>query len=62
NFIPSFTWGGINGFTTFRLQQVFDVAQRVVARRNMDFPDTDRHILEHIFEISREHRTWEKNV
>ncbi|MGF1636981.1 MAG: putative sugar nucleotidyl transferase, partial [Cyclobacteriaceae bacterium] len=39
NFIPSFTWGGINGFTTFRLQQVFDVAQRVVARRNMDFPD-----------------------
>lgn len=46
--IPSFSWGGKAGFETFRLEKAFEVAERVMARRKIDFTDEDKSILEKI--------------
>jgi hypothetical protein len=56
NFIPSFCWGGSQGFKTYKLNKVFEVAEVVMQRRNIKLTDTDRNILAHIFEISAQFR------
>ena len=34
NYIPSFTWGGTAGFTTYQLNKALDTATKVLARKN----------------------------
>jgi hypothetical protein len=60
NFVPSFTWGGSTGFSTYSLGKVFETAERVMARRGQNLEESDKEILKHIFESSSEHRFWEK--
>ncbi len=45
-FIPSFSWGGKAGFTQFKMEKAFEVAERVMARRSIDFTEEDQKILE----------------
>ena len=56
NFIPSFSWGGASGFTTYQMRKVKEVAKVVMSRRNMEFDAVEERILEHVFEISKEYR------
>lgn len=60
NFIPSFSWGGAQGFTTYSLNKANDTASRVMMRRKKDFDEIEKIILEHIFHSSSYHRVWEK--
>jgi UDP-N-acetylglucosamine diphosphorylase/glucosamine-1-phosphate N-acetyltransferase len=48
NFIPSFAWGGVSGFQPYNLDKALLVAYRVFKRRDIDFTDADKKILEHI--------------
>jgi UDP-N-acetylglucosamine diphosphorylase/glucosamine-1-phosphate N-acetyltransferase len=57
NFIPSFSWGGSAGFTTYKTQKAFEVAEVVMARRNVKFSEVDKAILEHVF---NETATWRR--
>ncbi|QSS97230.1 GlmU family protein [Psychroflexus sp. ALD_RP9] len=56
NFIPSFSWGGSQGFKTYKLDKVFEVADVVMQRRNLNLTDIDRQILQHIFDKSAQFR------
>lgn len=56
NFIPSFTWGGYGGFTTYLTKKAFEVAKTVMSRRNMEFTQQDADILEHVFEETKKYR------
>jgi len=56
NFIPSFAMGGNHGFREYRLNAFFDVAKLVMKRRNIEFNDTERDIISHIFESTRKYR------
>lgn len=56
NFVPSFSWGGAAGFTTYKLKDAFDVAEKVFERRNMVFDDIEKTILTHVFEITEKYR------
>ena len=56
NFIPSFSWGGSSGFTTYLTRKAFEVAEIVMARRDVAFTDDDKAILEHVFEVSKQYR------
>lgn len=56
NFIPSFSWGGASGFTTYQLKKVYEVAEVVMKRRNMVLDDDEKEILEKVFEITRKFR------
>ncbi|HSD08314.1 GlmU family protein [Flavobacterium sp.] len=56
NFVPSFSWGGATGFTTYVTKKAFETARLVMSRRNVDFDEKEAAILEHIFEESKKWR------
>lgn len=56
NFIPSFSWGGSAGFSTYLTKKAFEVAKIVMERRNIEFTETEAKILEHIFEETSQWR------
>lgn len=56
NFVPSFSWGGAAGFSTYLTQKAFQTAKIVMARRNMAFTDQDAAILTHVFEETKKFR------
>ncbi|GAB3201520.1 UDP-N-acetylglucosamine diphosphorylase/glucosamine-1-phosphate N-acetyltransferase [Pontibacter aydingkolensis] len=62
NFIPSFSWGGAAGFETFGLRKAYEVADKVMERRNIKFNDIDKAILEHVFEETQQYRVWDKKA
>ena len=61
-FIPSFSWGGAGGFETFKLPKVAEVAERVMARRQLPYDATEQGIMQHVFEATAKDRVWEKSV
>lgn len=56
NFVPSFSWGGASGFSTYLTNKAFETAKIVMARRNVEFSEEDAKILEHVFEITKKYR------
>ena len=58
NFIPSFSWGGASGFTEYKTNKVFEVAEVVMKRRDMIFDEKDQKILEHVFEETKKYRNY----
>ena len=56
NFVPSFSWGGSNGFTTYLTKKAFEVAKVVMSRRDIEFTAQDAAILEHVFEETKRFR------
>lgn len=62
NFIPSFSWGGAEGLTTFQYPKFEETAKAVWARRGIDFTKEENDILKLIFEMSKNYRIWEKSV
>jgi len=58
NFVPSFSWGGIQGFTVFTLPKVCEVAELVMKRRNIALTDCDREILKTIFSLTEKYRKF----
>lgn len=57
NFVPSFSWGGASGFTTYMTKKAFETAKIVMSRRKVEFTVQDAAILEHVFE---ETKKWRK--
>jgi UDP-N-acetylglucosamine diphosphorylase/glucosamine-1-phosphate N-acetyltransferase len=57
NFVPSFSWGGAAGFTTYVTSKAFATAKLVMSRRNVEFDEKEQAILEYVFE---ETKKWRK--
>ena len=58
NFIPSFSWGGASGFSTYLPKKAFEAAKVMMARRGVEFDDTEARILEHVFELTKKWRNY----
>lgn len=56
NFVPSFSWGGASGFTTYITKKAFETARIVMSRRNVAFDEKEARILEHVFEETKKWR------
>jgi UDP-N-acetylglucosamine diphosphorylase/glucosamine-1-phosphate N-acetyltransferase len=56
NFVPSFSWGGASGFTTYITKKAFETAKIVMVRRKVEFTEEDAKIMEHIFEETKKFR------
>ena len=56
NFIPSFSWGGASGFSTYLTSKAFEVASEVMSRRGLEFSSQDKAILEQVFEQTSVYR------
>ncbi len=58
NFIPSFSWGGSAGFTTFKMNKVNEVVKAVMHRKHLEYTPQEEKILQHIFELSSTYRNF----
>ncbi|WP_457617278.1 GlmU family protein [Lutibacter sp.] len=58
NFIPSFSWGGAAGFSTYQIQKAKETAHLVMKRKNEVFDDKEQRILAHVFEITSKYRNY----
>jgi UDP-N-acetylglucosamine diphosphorylase/glucosamine-1-phosphate N-acetyltransferase len=58
NFIPSFSWGGASGFSTYHTDKAFETAKVMMARRKVEFTPEDASILQHVFDITARWRTY----
>ena len=56
NFIPSFSWGGASGFSVYKLAKVFDVVEKVFARRKLKFDKVEKDILTHVYDMTKLYR------
>lgn len=55
--IPSFTWGGADKSETYKLNKMFETAQRVFDRRGIEFNEIEKNILTHLFSITEKFRS-----
>lgn len=58
NFIPSFSWGGANGFTTYAIKKAFETMETVMKRRDIEFSEKEREILTHVFNMTEKYRRF----
>jgi UDP-N-acetylglucosamine diphosphorylase/glucosamine-1-phosphate N-acetyltransferase len=56
NFVSSFSWGGSSGYMTYRLNKVFEVAEKVMQRRAIEFNQVEKDILTEVFELTKSYR------
>lgn len=54
--IPSFSWGGSEGFETYRLEKLFETAEKVYERRNLKLNTTEKEILTSVFNFTKNFR------
>jgi UDP-N-acetylglucosamine diphosphorylase/glucosamine-1-phosphate N-acetyltransferase len=58
NFIPSYSWGGATGFSTYHTSKAFEAAKVMMARRGKTFDDQEAAIMEHVFELTKKWRKY----
>ncbi|RMG63294.1 MAG: hypothetical protein D6715_11405 [Calditrichaeota bacterium] len=51
-FVPSFSWGGAEGLAPYRLEKAMEVAERVMARRDVPFGDRERRLFEAVWTLA----------
>ena len=56
NFIPSFSWGGAQGFSIYKLSEVYNVASKVFSRRNVVFDEIEQKILLEVYNMTKRYR------
>lgn len=56
NFIPSFSWGGAAGLTTYAFKKASETADLVMNRKNENYSEVDQKIMKHVFDISAKYR------
>lgn len=58
NFIPSFSWGGAHGFTTYALTKAFDTIETVMKRRDKNFDMLEKEIITKVFALTEKYRKY----
>ena len=58
NFVPSFSWGGASGFTSYLPSKAFEAAKVMMERRGVEFNEVEADILNHVFEITKKWRNY----
>jgi len=59
NFIPSYSWGGKEGYQTNAYDKAIEVADIVMQRRKVMLSQLDKDILQHIYKHTSQYRNWE---
>jgi len=55
-FVPSFSWGGADGFVTYDIGKALETAERVYERRHKEFNKTEKDIFKEVFSLTSKHR------
>ena len=57
-FIPAFSWGGSEGFTTYQFDKAIDTANKMMARRHLSLTEHEIEILKYVFEKTKDQREF----
>jgi len=57
NFIPSFSWGGPGGMSEYKLEKAFEVAEKVMMRKDIEFDAAEQRILKTVYEMTARYRS-----
>jgi hypothetical protein len=49
--IPSFSWGGAEGFDVYALDKLYQTSEKVFERRDLKFGDKEKQMLHAIFDM-----------
>jgi UDP-N-acetylglucosamine diphosphorylase/glucosamine-1-phosphate N-acetyltransferase len=55
-FIPSYSWGGSDGFVDYELNKAIELAEVVMKRRGIELSSMDEEILKHVFQSTKAYR------
>ena len=55
-FIPSFSWGGPEGWQSYRIEKALEVANTMMVRRGKSLDQTEELILRHVAEVTAKYR------
>jgi hypothetical protein len=55
-FVPSFCWGGVEGFTEYKLEKMIDTAEIVMKRRGVKLTSKEKKLFSVLFELSKRER------
>jgi UDP-N-acetylglucosamine diphosphorylase / glucose-1-phosphate thymidylyltransferase / UDP-N-acetylgalactosamine diphosphorylase / glucosamine-1-phosphate N-acetyltransferase / galactosamine-1-phosphate N-acetyltransferase len=55
--VPSYSWGGSEGLTTYAVDKAVEVARRVMARRRVNMSEVDEELLRRIFDMTKGERS-----
>jgi hypothetical protein len=59
-YIPSFSWGGQNGFTLYDAERAIETINRMMTRRDTDLIEDDKDILLHVYRMTASTREGRK--
>ncbi len=57
NFVPSFSWGGASGITTYQLNKAAQTATVVLSRRNLAFDQVEANLMSAVFAMTAHQRS-----
>lgn len=60
-FLPSFTWGGSGGLSTYKPAKLFESVEAMMKIHGSELPAEERLLLLKVFEESAKYRSWEKD-
>jgi UDP-N-acetylglucosamine diphosphorylase/glucosamine-1-phosphate N-acetyltransferase len=55
-FIPSFYWGGVQGFSEYELGKMINTTEKVMKRRNKKLTSKEKKLFLKLFELTKEER------
>lgn len=58
SFVPDFSWGGGDGFSTYRLDKMQETAELVFQRRNRKFDAVEQNISRCVFDMTKNKRNF----
>ncbi|MGI9192283.1 MAG: GlmU family protein [Chitinophagaceae bacterium] len=57
NFVPSFSWGGASGITTYQLNKAAQTATVVLSRRHLAFDQVEANLMSAVFAMTAQQRS-----
>ena len=58
NYVPDFSWGGAHHLEVYKLDKVFETVERVYARRDRQLDETEKKLLQEIFNLTQPYRRF----
>ena len=58
--IPSFSWGGKNGMTTYKIEKAIELAELVMSRREVELSNEDKELLKLLHNLTDTYRNFDQ--
>jgi len=57
-FVPSFSWGGVEGLTEYEINKMIDSAEKVMKRRGVKLTSKEKKLISLLFEQTKKERRF----